>query len=57
MNYSFLNIAKAQVVPISSISPLFATLAGVFLFHEKVSKETVLGASAIVAGVFLIFLF
>jgi drug/metabolite transporter (DMT)-like permease len=56
MNYSFLNVAEAQAVPISSISPLFATLAGVFLFHEKASKETVLGASAIVAGVFLIFL-
>jgi uncharacterized membrane protein len=55
MNYSFLNVAKAQAVPISSISPLFATLAGVFLFHEKASKEPGLGASAIAAGVFLIF--
>jgi drug/metabolite transporter (DMT)-like permease len=56
LNYSFLNIAEAQAVPISSVSPLFATIAGIFLFHEKASTETVLGALAVVSGVCLIFL-
>jgi len=56
MNYSFLNIAVAQAVPISSTSPLFATVAGFTLFHEKMTTKTVLGAIAIVAGIGLIFI-
>lgn len=56
MNYSFLNAPETSAVPISSVSPLFATLAGVLFFNEKTSKGTVLGALAIVAGLCLIFL-
>jgi drug/metabolite transporter (DMT)-like permease len=56
MNYSFLDIAEAQAVPISSTSPLFAALAGFVLFREKATVKTVLGAVAIVAGIILIFI-
>jgi DME family drug/metabolite transporter len=56
MNYSFLNISEAQAVPISSTSPLFATLAGFLFFQEKASAKTVLGAVAIVVGIVLIFI-
>lgn len=56
MNYSFLTIVEARAVPISSISPLFAAVAGFIFFHEKLSTKTVLGAITIVAGVSLIFL-
>jgi drug/metabolite transporter (DMT)-like permease len=55
LNYSFLSVAEAQAVPISSVSPLFAAFAGMFLFHEKASFEHVLGALVIVVGVSLIF--
>ena len=55
MNYSFLNIAESQAVPISSTTPLFSTLAGFAFFHEKLTVNNVLGALAVVAGVALIF--
>jgi drug/metabolite transporter, DME family len=56
MNYSFLNIMASQAIPISSISPLFAALAGFLFFHEKATVKTVLGGLAVVTGVALIFL-
>ncbi len=56
MNYSFLNILEAQAVPISSTTPLFSTLAGFALFHEKITKNNALGAVVIVAGIILIFI-
>jgi len=55
MNYSFLNIAEAQAVPISSTTPLFSTLAGFAFFREKMTRDNTLGALMIVAGVVLIF--
>jgi drug/metabolite transporter (DMT)-like permease len=56
MNYSFLNILEAQAVPISSTTPLFSTIAGFALFHEKMTANNALGAVVIVAGIFLIFM-
>lgn len=56
MNYSFLNILEAQAVPISSTTPLFSTIAGFALFHEKVTANNTLGAIVVVAGIFLIFM-
>ena len=56
MNYSFLNIPLTRAMPISSTSPLFAAIAGFMLFHEKMTTKAVLGATAIVAGIFLIFM-
>jgi DME family drug/metabolite transporter len=55
MNYSFLNIAVAQAVPISSTTPLFSTLAGFLFFREKLTRDNTLGALLVVAGVVLIF--
>jgi drug/metabolite transporter (DMT)-like permease len=54
MNYSFLNIAEAQAVPISSTTPLFSTLAGFVFFREKMTRDNTLGALLVVAGVVLI---
>ena len=56
MNYSFLNIAEAQAVPISSTTPLFSALAGFAFFHEKITRDNTLGAVLVVAGVVLIFI-
>jgi drug/metabolite transporter (DMT)-like permease len=56
MNYSFLNILEAQAVPISSTTPLFSTIAGFALFHEKITVNNILGATVVVAGIFLIFM-
>jgi DME family drug/metabolite transporter len=56
MNYSFLNILEAQAVPISSTTPLFSTIAGFALFHEKMTANNTLGAIVVVAGIFLIFM-
>ncbi len=56
MNYSFLNIAESQAVPISSTTPLFSTLAGFAFFREKITRDNALGAILVVAGVILIFI-
>jgi transporter family protein len=56
LNYSFLNTSLTRAVPISSTSPLFAAVAGFILFHEKMTTKAVLGAIAIVTGIFLIFI-
>jgi drug/metabolite transporter (DMT)-like permease len=56
MNTSFLNIAEAQAVPISSTTPLFSAIAGFVLFHERFTYRSITGAIVIVLGVFLIFL-
>jgi len=54
--YSFVEIAQSRAVPISSTTPLFSTLASVFLLREKVTARTALGSIMIVVGIFLIFL-
>jgi DME family drug/metabolite transporter len=56
LNYSFIDIAQSRAVPISSATPLFSTLAGVLLLHEKVNAKIALGSVMIVAGIFMIFL-
>lgn len=56
MNYSFLNLAEAQAVPISSTTPLFSAIAGFALFHEKITRNNTTGAVLIVAGIFLLFI-
>lgn len=56
INYSFLYIPETQAVPISSTSPLFAALAGFLFFKEKATWSSIVGAVAVVAGIFLIFL-
>jgi len=56
MNYSFLLIPQTIAVPISSTSPLFATLTGFLLFREKATLWTILGAISVVTGIVLIFI-
>jgi drug/metabolite transporter (DMT)-like permease len=56
MNYSFLNIAEAQAVPISSTTPLFSMLAGFMFFREKLTRNNTLGALLVVLGVVMIFI-
>jgi drug/metabolite transporter (DMT)-like permease len=56
MNISFLTTVESQAIPISSTTPLFSALAGFALFHEKATRENVLGAIAVAAGVALIFI-
>jgi len=56
LNYSFIDTPQSRAVPISSATPLFSTLAGVLLLHEKVNAKIVLGSMMIVAGIFTIFL-
>jgi DME family drug/metabolite transporter len=55
LGYSFLEIPESQAVPISSTTPLFSTLVGVFLLHEKVTARNMLGSIIVVAGIFLVF--
>ena len=55
MNYSLLNIAESQAVPISSITPLFSALTGFALFGERMTLDNILGAALVVVGVLLIF--
>jgi DME family drug/metabolite transporter len=54
--YSFIDTSAARAVPISSATPLFSTLAGTLLLHEKVNAKNVMGSIIIVAGIFIIFL-
>lgn len=56
LTYSFIYTAESRAVPISSATPLFSTLAGIMLLHEKVNAESILGSIIIVAGIFIIFL-
>jgi drug/metabolite transporter, DME family len=56
LNYSFIDTPQSRAVPISSATPLFSTLAGVLLLHEKVNAKIALGSMMIVAGIFMIFL-
>jgi len=41
--YSFAMISQSRAVPISSTTPLFSTLAGIFLLREKSLGELLLG--------------
>jgi DME family drug/metabolite transporter len=54
--YSFLLIPEAQAVPISSTSPLFATVSGIVFLHERLTAKNVAGSIMIVIGIFLIFI-
>jgi len=56
LTYSFVMISQSRAVPISSTTPLFSTLAGIFLLREKITGRTALGSIMIVAGIFLVFL-
>lgn len=56
LNYSFIDTPQSRAVPISSATPLFSTLAGVLLLHEKVNVKIALGSMMIVAGIFMIFI-
>jgi DME family drug/metabolite transporter len=56
LNYSFIDTPQSRAVPISSATPLFSTLAGVLLLHEKVNAKIALGSMMVVAGIFMIFL-
>ena len=40
LNYSFIDTPQSRAVPISSATPLFSTLAGVLLLHEKVNARS-----------------
>jgi drug/metabolite transporter (DMT)-like permease len=54
--YSLVQVAQSRAVPLSSTTPLFSTLASVYLLREKVTARTALGALMIVFGIFLVFL-
>ncbi len=56
LTYSFVLTLETRAVPISSTTPLFSTLAGIVLLHEKITAKTALGSVVVVLGVFLIFL-
>jgi len=56
LTYSFLHTSGSQAVPISSTTPLFATLSGIVFLHEHVTAKDVLGSIIIVVGIFLIFI-
>jgi len=47
---------ESRAVPISSTSPLFSAIAGMFLLHERVTVKIAAGSLVIVFGVFLIFM-
>jgi len=56
LTYSFLHTSGSQAVPISSTTPLFATVSGIVFLHEQVTAKDLLGSIIIVVGIFLIFI-
>lgn len=56
LTFSFTETMASRAIPISSTTPLFSTLAGVVLLHEKVTARNLVGSVVVVAGIFLIFL-
>jgi DME family drug/metabolite transporter len=57
LTYSFLYTSESQAVPMSSTTPLFATLSGIAFLHERVTAKNVAGSILVVFGIFLIFTF
>ena len=55
LTFSFIHTPQSQAVPISSTTPLFATVSGIVFLHEKVAAREVVGSIMIVIGIFLIF--
>jgi len=53
---SLLYIPASYAVPISSVSPLFATLFGAFLLKERVTTRIFVGSVFIVLGTFVLFI-
>jgi drug/metabolite transporter (DMT)-like permease len=56
LSYSFTLVSQAVSVPISSTTPLFATLAAMLLLHERATFRNIFGSILIVLGIFLLFL-
>jgi len=52
---SLSQIEASRAVPISSVSPLFATLIGAFFLKEKVTVKIFAGAILIVLGTSVVF--
>jgi len=52
---SLSQIEASRAVPISSVSPLFATLIGAFLLKEKVTVKIFVGSVLIVLGISMLF--
>ncbi|UCE29287.1 MAG: DMT family transporter [Candidatus Bathyarchaeota archaeon] len=52
---SLLDIPASHAVPISSVSPLFATMFGSFLLKERVTTRIFVGSVFIVLGTFVLF--
>ena len=52
---SLLDIPASHAVPISSVSPLFATLSGAFLLKERVTARVFAGSVFIVLGTSVLF--
>jgi DME family drug/metabolite transporter len=52
---SLSQIDASRAVPISSVSPLFATLIGAFFLKEKVTVKIFVGAVLIVLGISIVF--
>lgn len=55
LTYSFVETLESRAVPISSTTPLFSTLCGIVLLHEKITRRSAFGSAAVVIGIFLIF--
>lgn len=56
LTLSFIHIPESEAVPISSTTPLFATVSGIVFLRERVTVKNVLGAVLVVVGIFLIFM-
>jgi DME family drug/metabolite transporter len=56
LTFSFTDALESRAVPISSTTPLFSTIAGIVLLHEKVTLKNILGSVLVVGGICLIFL-
>lgn len=55
LTYSFVRTLESRAVPISSTTPLFSTLCGIVLLHEKITRRSAFGSAVVVIGIFLIF--
>lgn len=55
-NYSFTYISESQATPISSTTPLFATVSGMIFLHERITAKNVAGSVMVVVGIFLFFI-
>jgi len=56
LSLSLQHIQESRAVPLSSTTPFFSTVAGIFFLHEPATTRVILGSVIVVLGISLLFM-